>query len=101
MIDSLARTPIIIIVVKDNFFDDLNSSYQQVKSRNSTLILITNCKDDLETEGIDHIVEIPKEGMLSSFYAVFVGQIIAYYCSVLKGFNPDKPRQLSKEITTK
>lgn len=101
MIDSQTRTPVIIIVVRDNFMDDLISSYQQIKARNATVILITNCKEDLETDGVDHLIEIPKDGLLSSFYAVFVGQITAYYCSVLKGFNPDKPRQLSKEITTK
>jgi glucosamine--fructose-6-phosphate aminotransferase (isomerizing) len=101
MIDSKARTPIIIIVVKDNFYEDMISSYQQVKSRNATVVLITNCDEDLETEGVDYVVNIPKDGLLSSFYAVFVGQIIAYYSSVYKGYNPDKPRQLSKEITTK
>jgi len=38
---------------------------------------------------------------MSSFYAVFFGQLLAYYVSLKKGFNPDKPRNLSKELTTK
>jgi glucosamine--fructose-6-phosphate aminotransferase (isomerizing) len=102
MIDSEMRTPVIIIVVKDNFYDDMVSNFQQIKSRNATTILLTNVDEkELETSGVDFIIHLPSEGLLSSFYAVFIGQLIAYNLAVLKGFNPDKPRQLSKEITTK
>lgn len=101
MIDSVKRTPVIVIVVKDNWLDDMISNYNQIKARNATVVLMTDCKEEIDTEGIDSIVHIPKSGLMSSLYAVFVGQLIAYYCSVIKGYNPDKPRQLSKEITTK
>jgi glucosamine--fructose-6-phosphate aminotransferase (isomerizing) len=102
MIDSNHRTPVIIIVVKDNMYDDMVGNYNQIKSRNATVVLLTNAKDgEMETDGIDHIVKIPNDGLLSSFYAVFAGQLIAYNIAIAKGFNPDKPRQLSKEITTK
>lgn len=101
MIDSEHRTPVIIIVVKDSFFDDMVSNFNQLKARNATTILLTNAASEIETDGVDFIVTLPMEGMLSSFYAVFIGQMIAYYVAVLKGYNPDKPRQLSKEITTK
>ncbi len=102
MIDSEIRTPVIIIVVKDNFYDDMVSNFQQIKSRNATTILLTNAgENDIETSGVDFLLRLPSEGILSSFYAVFIGQLIAYNLAVLKGYNPDKPRQLSKEITTK
>jgi glucosamine--fructose-6-phosphate aminotransferase (isomerizing) len=101
MIDSELRTPVIVIVAKDNFYDDMVSNYSQIKSRNATTILLTNCKDSLDTDGVDFIVEFPNDGLMSSFYAVFAGQMIAYYLALEKGFDPDKPRQLSKEITTK
>ena len=100
MIDSDARTPVFCIIVKDNFYDDMLSAYLQAKSRNATIVLFTNCKDSLDTEGVEHIIEFPNKGLLSSFYSVFAGQMIAYYLAVEKGFNPDKPRQLAKEITT-
>lgn len=101
MIDSEKRTPVLIIVVKDNFFDDMVSNYNQIKARNATIILLTNCKDSLDTDGVDFVIELPKEGLLSSFYGVFAGQFLAYYLAISKGLDPDKPRQLSKEITTK
>jgi glucosamine--fructose-6-phosphate aminotransferase (isomerizing) len=101
MIDSVERTPVICIVVKDNFYDDMLSAYSQAKSRNATVILLTNCKESMDTEGVEHVIEFPNKGLLSSFFAVFAGQLIAYYLAVERGYNPDKPRQLSKEITTK
>ncbi len=102
MIDSTLRTPVVIIVVKDNFYDDMVSSYNQIKARNATVVLLTNASEkELDYEDVDFVVKLPNEGMLSSFYAVFMGQLIAYYLAVSKGYNPDKPRQLSKELTTK
>ncbi len=102
MIDSEIRTPVIIIVTKDNFYDDMASNYHQIKGRNATVVLLTNATEkELDIEGIDFVVKLPNEGLLSSFYAVFIGQLIAYNLALLKGFNPDKPRQLSKELTTK
>jgi len=102
MIDSALRTPVIMIVVKDNFYDDMVSSYNQIKSRNATVVLLTNASEkELDYEDVDFLIKLPNEEMLSSFYAVFIGQLIAYYLAVSKGYNPDKPRQLSKELTTK
>jgi glucosamine--fructose-6-phosphate aminotransferase (isomerizing) len=101
MIDSNIRTPIIIIVVKDDFMDDMITSLQQIKARNATIILFTNIRNSLDTSNIDFIVDLPEEGLLSSFYGNFIGQLISYYISIELGFNPDKPRNLSKELTTK
>ncbi len=102
MIDSLKRTPVIIIVCKDNFYDDMVSNYNQIKARNATIILLTNATEkELDVEGVDCLVQLPREGLMSSFYAVLVGQLVAYNLALEKGFNPDKPRQLSKELTTK
>jgi len=102
MIDSSIRTPVIIIVVKDNFFEDMAASYHQIKSRNATVVLMTNSSgSELDYENLDYCIKLPNEGLMSSFYAVFIGQMIAYYLAITKGYNPDKPRQLSKELTTK
>jgi len=101
MIDENARTPVLLIVVKDNYFDDMKASFEQLKLRGATVILLTNAPEELNIEKVDYVIELPKEGLMSSFYAVFFGQLLAYYVSLKKGFNPDKPRNLSKELTTK
>lgn len=87
--------------MKDNFFDDMITSLNQVIARNAYVILLTNCKNNIDVSKIEYCIELPEEGLMSSYYAVFAGQLIAYYIAVCKGYNPDKPRNLSKELTTK
>jgi glucosamine--fructose-6-phosphate aminotransferase (isomerizing) len=101
LIDSKNRTPIIILVNNDEFFDDLVTSLNQIRSRNSTIILLTNCLNKFDSSKIDFIFEYQDEGILSSLFGVYIGQLIAYYCAIELNYNPDKPKQLAKEITTK
>jgi glucosamine--fructose-6-phosphate aminotransferase (isomerizing) len=44
-------------------------------------------------------IRVPGAGLLSGIVAVVPFQIIAYELSVLKGNNPDKPRNLAKSVT--
>lgn len=99
MIDSESRTPVIIIVEKSNFFEESKSVFEMVKNKNAFLILITNTEDKLQLNGVDYIIPIPDQGFLSSLYALYFGQILSYDLAVRKGYNPDKPRNLSKEVT--
>lgn len=99
MIDSEKRTPVIIIVDKNDNFETAKTVFEIVKNKNATLILITNAEEKLETKGVDFVFNIPDHGIMSSFYAIFFGQFLAYYIALKKGFNPDKPRNLSKEVT--
>jgi len=101
MIDSESKTPVILIINKNEFYDDLVTSFNQLIGRNCTMILLTNCASSLECDKADIVCEFPDEGELSSFYAVFICQYLALNCAILKGYNVDKPRNLSKEITTK
>lgn len=99
MIDPKERTPVIIIIDKNDHFDELKSIYEIAKHKNANMIVITNAKEHLDIQDVDFIIDIPNEGFLSSFYGVFIGQLLAYYCCIYKDLNPDKPRNLSKEVT--
>jgi glucosamine--fructose-6-phosphate aminotransferase (isomerizing) len=37
--------------------------------------------------------------MLTPILSVVPLQLFAYYCSVLKGLDPDKPKNLAKSVT--
>jgi glucosamine--fructose-6-phosphate aminotransferase (isomerizing) len=99
MIDPEQRTPVIMIVDKNDYFEEMKALFEIVKHKQPTMILITNAVNSLDLNGVDFVVEMPNQGFLSSFFAVFIGQMIGYYCCVMKGLNPDKPRNLSKEVT--
>ena len=54
-----------------------------------------------QSEGvIDEAIEVPAmEDVLMPMLTVIPLQLIAYYTTVLKGLNVDKPRNLAKSVT--
>lgn len=52
-------------------------------------------------EGVaDHVIKIPQvENIFTPILTVVPLQLIAYYTSVLKGCDVDKPRNLAKSVT--
>ena len=49
---------------------------------------------------MDEVIDIPAlEDILMPLVTVIPLQLIAYYTTVLKGLNVDKPRNLAKSVT--
>ena len=68
----------------------------EVKSRGA--FTITVCKEGTEFSEVvmDEVIEIPVlEDILMPLITVIPLQLVAYYTTVLKGLNVDKPRNLS------
>ena len=79
----------------DIYKDFMLSTLEEVKSRGGTVIVITNF--DLN-EG-DHIIKIPKLNNIGSLLSIIPLQLIAYEMALVKGHNPDYPRNLAKVVT--
>ena len=72
----------------------------EVKARGAMVILI--CDNSIEVgEGVaDYIIRLPQtDEQLMPMAAAAPLQLIAYYTSVLKGNDVDKPRNLAKSVT--
>ena len=72
----------------------------EVKSRGA--FTITVWKEGTEfSEGVmDEVIEVPVlEDILMPLITVIPLQLVAYYTTVLKGLNVDKPRNLAKSVT--
>lgn len=89
-------TPIIVILLKDADQSYMESTIHEIKSRGAYTIVITNIED---YEGSDIVISIPECGLLSSLLAVVPLQLIAYQLAIIKGINPDVPRNLAKCVT--
>lgn len=74
---------------------------EEAKSRGAKLILTTSCDvDECEHAGFTETIKVPRVNELLQPVADIVPwQIIAYYISVNRGLNPDKPRNLAKSVT--
>jgi glucosamine--fructose-6-phosphate aminotransferase (isomerizing) len=81
-------------------FDKMDSNIKEVKARFAATAVITY--DDVEyfDKTADQVFRIPRTlDSLSPILAVIPCQLYAYYCSVLRGLDPDKPRNLAKSVT--
>lgn len=72
---------------------------EECKARGADIYIITD-KPELAKGLDDSPIIIPENGMLTPVIAALPLQLIAYELSVLKGINPDVPRNLAKAVTT-
>eukprot|EP01055_Gregarina_sp_Pseudo9_P004959 Gregarina_sp_Pseudo_9__4958@NODE_519_length_2654_cov_23_733461_g490_i0_p1_GENE_NODE_519_length_2654_cov_23_733461_g490_i0NODE_519_length_2654_cov_23_733461_g490_i0_p1_ORF_typecomplete_len650_score193_40SIS/PF01380_22/1_5e23SIS/PF01380_22/1_1e28GATase_6/PF13522_6/2_9e41GATase_6/PF13522_6/3_2e03GATase_7/PF13537_6/1_8e18GATase_4/PF13230_6/7_8e13bactPGI_C/PF10432_9/3_3e02bactPGI_C/PF10432_9/4_6e05SIS_2/PF13580_6/9_7e03SIS_2/PF13580_6/0_9SIS_2/PF13580_6/0_18Hydrolase/PF00702_26/0_4_NODE_519_length_26 len=98
LLDEKAKTPVVLIILKDAHQPAMINAAQQVKARGARLIAITDdpsCVKQLTED----VVEIPKNGPLTALGATIPLQLLAYHLATLRGVNPDKPRGLAKTVT--
>ena len=93
-------TLVVAIATEPALYEKIASNILEVKSRGATTMAIT-----LDTKGVfkdccDSVITIPDtESSLASMLSIIPAQLFAYYCAVLKGLDPDKPRNLAKSVT--
>jgi glucosamine--fructose-6-phosphate aminotransferase (isomerizing) len=92
-------TPIIMIILDDEDAADMLTAAHQVKARGADVYVITDNRL-LVREITDSPITIPNNGPLTGLIAVLPLQLIAYELSVMKGIDPDTPRNLAKAVTT-
>jgi len=90
-------TPCIILDPGDETSSDVLSSAMEVKARGSYVIGIS-IKDN---PVFDSWLPIKKAGEATVFPMIVVGQLLAYYLALARGFDPDMPRNLAKSVTVK
>lgn len=89
----------IVICTSENLFGKVVSNVKEIKARGAKVLAITNIQD-FSKDIFDKVIEIPKVNeLLSPIISVIPLQLIAYYVTVLKGLDVDKPRNLAKSVT--
>ena len=93
------KTLVVAIASKPDLYDKIGSNMVEVKARGCSVLVIT--QDEKAFEGkADEVFKIPEcSETVASLLTVIPAQLFAYYCAVLKGFDPDKPRNLAKSVT--
>ena len=98
LIDS--DTVIILIAPKDENFSKMINAAEEVHSRNARIILITNCNtSELKPGLFESIISIPSNESFANILSIIPLQILAYEIALLKGHNPDFPKNLAKVVT--
>ena len=93
-------TPVIAIMTQENLLDKTLSNVEEVKSRGAKVFSITS-KDDLRIRKVSEKTLILPEtiDILYPILSVIPTQLMAYYTSIAKGIDVDKPRNLAKSVT--
>jgi len=94
------NTPVILLILNDRHAGLMKTAAEEVKARGARNIIITD--EPSLARGIadpNDVIVIPPDGVLTGLLAAVPLQFIAYELAVLKGINPDKPRNLAKAVT--
>ncbi len=92
--------PTVGIAPSDSVYEKMISNLEEVKARKGPIIAIASEGDEAIKRISDDVIYIPKTlEMLTPIVSVVPLQLFAYYCSVLNGVDPDKPRNLAKSVT--
>lgn len=90
-------TPLIVLVANDENRESILSNAQEVKTRGGYIIGVSPAREN----EFDYWIKVPEVGILSPIVNIIPVQILAYHLGLLKGNDPDKPRNLAKSVTVK
>ncbi len=93
-------TLVVAIATQKPLYEKLSSNIKEVSSRGASTLAITQDTEGAFSSCCDEVFTIPSVAdEFSPILSVIPAQLFAYYCSVQKGNDPDKPRNLAKSVT--
>jgi glucosamine--fructose-6-phosphate aminotransferase (isomerizing) len=91
-------TPVVAVCPRDYTFSETLSNAMEARSRGGLIIGVS----DQNNPVFHHWLPIPEvEEAYYPLVSVVPLQLLAYHLSVLRGKNPDRPRNLAKSVTVK
>jgi len=90
------NTPCIVFVSEENK-EEILSNAMEVKSRGGYIIGVASEK----YPPIDFLIKVPEVEEANTICQIIPIQILSYQLALLRGFDPDKPRNLAKSVTVK
>jgi glutamine---fructose-6-phosphate transaminase (isomerizing) len=90
-------TPCVVYAPGDETRADILSGAMELKSRGGFMIGIGAKSDPV----FDIFLETPDVGDASPLVQALPAQMLGYHLALLRGYDPDKPRNLAKSVTVK
>lgn len=90
--------PVLILNLVEEHNYKIYNCFEEVHSRNSPIILITN-NNEINLNKDCTLINVVKNNSYSSLLGIIPLQLLAYYLSVYRGINPDIPKNLAKVVT--
>ena len=90
-------TPCLVFAPEDQTRADIISGAMELKSRGGFIIGVSQTPDPV----FDVHLAVPEVAGLFPLTHVVPAQLLGYHLAVLRGHNPDRPRNLAKSVTVK
>src|SRR5262245_1349689 len=90
-------TPCVVLAPRDETHDDIMAGAMEVKARGALLIGVSPEAD----EAFDYWIPVADLGPATAILNAVPAQLLGYYLALLRGHDPDKPRNLAKSVTVK
>ena len=93
--------PVIFVAPKDETHKRMIGNIMEMKARGARVISIIEEGDEEIRNLSDRVIEIGESlpSLLTPLVYVVPMQLLAYYLSIIKGHDPDYPRNLAKSVT--
>lgn len=94
------KTPVVALVTQERVRDKELSNIREVQSRGASVVVLVKDGIDLADADYTHVFTLPAmDDMAMAFPASAALQLLAYYVSMDRGLDVDKPRNLAKVVT--
>ncbi|MDG7038709.1 MAG: glutamine--fructose-6-phosphate transaminase (isomerizing) [Nitrososphaerota archaeon] len=92
--------PVIFVVPSDETRKTMISNIMEIKARNGKIIVIGQDDDKELMEISDKFIPLPSmPDIITPIGYILPLQLFAYHMALVKGLDPDKPRNLAKSVT--
>ncbi len=93
-------TPVVALATQPELYEKTVSNIREVMARGASVFGIASENTVDLASRVDRILLLPStHPMISPALSVIPLQLLAYYASVARGFDVDKPRNLAKSVT--
>lgn len=94
------KTPVVALVTQERVRDKELSNIREVQSRGASVVILVKDGIDLADADYTHVFTLPAmDDVAMEFPASAALQLLAYYVSMDRGLDVDKPRNLAKVVT--
>ena len=90
-------TPCLVLAPRDETYADIMAGAMQVRARGAMVIGVS----PEPHEAFDYHLPVPDLGPASAIVNAVPAQILGSCLALLRGHDPDKPRNLAKSVTVK
>ncbi|OQB14178.1 MAG: Glutamine--fructose-6-phosphate aminotransferase (isomerizing) [Firmicutes bacterium ADurb.Bin193] len=93
-------TLVVALATQEALFDKMISNIKEVKARGAVVLALAVEGNTAIEQVADSVIYLPKcEDLIAPSLAVLPLQLFAYYISVIRACDVDKPRNLAKSVT--